>query len=164
MIYGSARMRSPWFSNRWVLIAADGSTLAHARRHGRIHVSAVEMADGSRLILEPHGNGVVRARDESGEVATITRTSWWGRHWEMSSPDFAFDLVSHPVPRRWHLMLGNMAMATISGSPVSYNGVKVDAPIAVPALAVLMAWHVIARPWEAAAEPRALIPVPGRKE
>ena len=163
MIYGTARLRSPWFSNRWVVLADDGTPLAMARRHGRIHVSTVELATGERFFLEPHGNGFVRARDDHGEVARITRTSWWGRHWEMSSQDFAFELLSHPVPRRWHLMLGSMSMATISGSPVSYNGVKVHAEIAVPTLAVLMAWHVIARPWEAAAEPRALIPVAARK-
>ena len=164
MIYGSARMRSPWFSNKWVLTDSEGIPLAYARRHGRIHVSTAELSDGRLLVLEPHGNGIVRARDDGGEVARIARTSWWGRHWELSSADFAFDLVSHPVPRRWHLMLGSMAMATISGSPISYNGVKVEAPIAVPTLAVLMSWHVIARPWEAAAEPRTLIPVPVRKE
>ena len=35
---------------------------------------------------------------------------------------------------------------------------KFDNQVAVPLSALLLSWHVVARPWEAAAEPRVFVP------
>jgi hypothetical protein len=67
--------------------------------------------------------------------------------------------VSDPRPRRWSIQVGGSKTADIKGSLVSYNRVDVRASIGLPLSALLLAWHVIARPWEAAAEPRGLVPV-----
>ena len=159
MIYGDLLMRSPWFSNRWRVIQ-QGQVLASVRRLGRIYVSVVDLPGGSRWVLQPSGNGVVQALDDTGtEFARITRRSWIGRRWEITSPHFGYELVSDPRPRRWHVAVGGAAAATMTGSLVSYNRVDLKASIGVPLAAALLGWHVVARPWEAAAEPRGLIRV-----
>jgi hypothetical protein len=159
MVYGELQLRSPWFSNRWRLVQAD-KELARITRLGRIYVSTVEMPDGTRWLQQPCGTGVVQAVDEAGnEFARITRRSWIGRRWDVTSPFFGYELVSDPRPRRWHIQVGGASAATMTGSPVSYNHVDVAASIGVPLAAVLLGWHVVARPWEAATEPRGLIPV-----
>ncbi len=58
--------------------------------------------------------------------------------------------------------VGGSSVAELSGSFVSYNRVRVESNIGVPLIAVLLGWHVIARPWEAAAEPGGLVPAPRR--
>jgi hypothetical protein len=162
-IHGTARMTSPWFSPAWRLVDWQGVTVAEMRRYPRMHVSTVHFTDGTAWILEPEGWGVVRALDvERNEVGRVTRQSWMGRRWQITAPQWAYDLVSDPIPRRWHLAVGGATIATISGSLVSYNSVTVATVLAVPAAAVILAWHVIARPWEAAAAPRGLVPAPSR--
>ena len=105
------------------------------------------------------GQSTVSAVDEGQtEVARITRTSWWGRRWEISAQQFSYELISHPRPRRWAFAVGGAPVAELSGSLLSYNRVTVESNIGVPLIAVLLGWHVIARPWEAAAEPRGLVP------
>ena len=158
MVYGLHELRSLWFSNRWHLLQND-EELATIRRFGRIYVSAVTLDDGTRWLIEPCGQGVVRALDEDGnEIARVIRRSWLGRRWDIVSIQFAYELISDPRPRRWAIAVGGAPAAQITGSLISYNKVAVEAAIGVPMAAVLLAWHVIARPWEAAAEPRGLVP------
>ena len=160
LISGEAELTSRWFSNRWEL-RAGGQVLASLRRLGRIHVSTVTLPDGSRWTLEPAGLSTVRAvEDPDREFARITRRSWWGRRWEVAGPRFAYSLVSDPRPRRWRFEVGGSTIAVVSGSLVSYNTVHVAAQLALPLPALLLGWHVIARPWEAAAAPRGLVRAP----
>jgi len=158
LVLGTTDLRSPLFSNRWS-VSNGGRVVAVARRHPRLHTSTVVFDDETRLLLTPTGHSVVSAMstDES-EVARITRTSWWGRHWQITAQHFSYELVSHPRPRRWMFAVGGSSVAELRGSIVSYNRVRVESNIGVPLIAVLLGWHVIARPWEAAAEPGGLIP------
>ncbi len=158
-VAGVAELTSPLFSDRWEL-AQDGRTLAQLRRFGRIYASAADLGEGGRILIEPCGRGTVRAIDADGnEIARIERQSWLGRLWEISSPDYTAYLISDPRPRKWHIGYANAPVAEIAGSLLSYNHVTMSCRLAVPIPTLLLAWHVIARPWEAAAEPRGLIPV-----
>lgn len=155
-IYGAAELRSPLASSRWQLFGNDGE-LATLRRLGRLHISRIYLPSGEEAVLTPQERSVVTALDPQGaELARITRTSWFGRRWEVVSAHWAYELVSDPRPRRWHVTVGGTSVAQISGSLVSYNSVKINAPLGVPILVVALAWHVIARPWEAAAAPTTL--------
>jgi hypothetical protein len=121
------------------------------------------LPSGEEAVVAPHAQSVVQALDADGEeLARITRTSWFGRHWEISSKRWAYDLESDPRPRRWQITVGGTSVAQISGSLVSYNRVAVEAPLGVPILVIALAWHVIARPWEAAAAPSTLLAAPGQ--
>ena len=156
MIYGQAQLRSPWFSSNWRLLQ-DGKELARMRRMGRIYTTAIDLAGGARWVLDPHGTGVVRALDAEGnEFGRVVRRSWIGRRWELLSQGWNYDLISHPRPRAWAIAIGGAPAVEIRGSLVSYNRVDVNAMIGVPLVAVLLSWHVIARPWEAVAEPSGL--------
>lgn len=158
LIRGEAQLTSPWFSNDWML-TNQGMQLAWLRRFPRLHISAVQLADGSEWTLEPDGFAVVKAVDADGtEVGRVTRRSWWGRRWDLTGPGFNYELISHPIPRRWNIEVGGSSFAEIKGSLVSYNTVAIDAPLSLPTVAAVLAWHVIARPWEAAAAPAGLIP------
>ncbi len=158
VLYGSGELVSPWMSNQWRMFQGT-EEIARLRRLGRIHVSLATLRDGTRLLIEPYEHSVVRALDaDRQEVARITRRSWLGRRWDLTATTFAYELVSHPRPRRWQLKLGQTPVADITGSLVSYNRVKVESFLAIPVVAVVLAWHVIARPWEAAAAPRTLVP------
>ncbi len=164
MVYGDVELRSPWFSSRWTLVDAGGRQLAGIQRSGRTYVSVADVADGTRLLLEPAGMGTVHALDVTEgiegaeEVGRIVRRSWMGRRWDITGHRFNFDLVSDHM-HRWHLEVANAPIATLRGSPVSYNHVKVQCQLGIPTSAVLLAWHVVARPWEAAAEPRGMVAV-----
>ena len=68
------------------------------------------------------------------------------------------DDPSDASPRRWRIEVGGSPLAEIRGSLISYNTVTIDAPLAIPTAVAVLAWHVIARPWEAAAAPRGLVP------
>lgn len=157
-VHGRATLHSPWFSNRWVLLSGD-EPLAALERRPRARVSTVTFPDGTAWVLRPEGFGLVRALEGDVEVGRILRRSWWGRRWDVTSVTWSYELVSDPVPRRWHLSVGSQPVAWIRGSLVSYNRVEVDAQLGLPVAAIVLAWHVIARPWEAAARPTELIPV-----
>lgn len=157
MVYGAAELASPFMSNRWQLFSKDAA-VAELQRSGRLHISRIAVPSGDTAVLTPHGQGIVVALDETGnELARITRRSWLGRRWEIESKKWAYDLESDPRPRRWQVTVGGTPVAQISGSMVSYNNVKVDAPLGIPILVLALGWHVIARPWEAAAAPAALV-------
>jgi hypothetical protein len=157
MVYGEAELRSPFLSNRWRMLS-NGEEVATLRRMGRLHISRIYLPDGEEAVFTPHAQSTVVALDpEGGELARITRTSWFGRSWEIGSHRWAYELKSDPRPRRWHVTVGGTSVAQITGSLVSYNRVRVDAPLGLPILVVGLAWHSIARPWEAAAAPSTLI-------
>jgi hypothetical protein len=156
-ILGHAELRSLPLSTQWTLVAGDRE-LAKLRRFPRQHTSSVKLADGTVWNLVPTGWGVVRAMHGSEEVSRITRRSWWGRRWSIESIGFAVDLVSRPLPRRWSMTVGGQPIAEIAGSLFSYNRVSLDASLNVPVSAVVLAWQVIARPWEQAAHPVQLVP------
>ncbi len=158
-LHGASLMQSPWFSNRWRLFS-EGSHIADLERHPRLHTSTAAFEDGTEWALEPHGWGVVRIVDRQGtELARVTRRSWVGRRWELGSPSWAYDLVSVVRPRHWAIEVGGTPIAGLRGSLISYNEVHIDCMLALPVGAAMLAWHVVARPWEAAAAPRALVPL-----
>ena len=156
-IYGSAELRSPFMSSRWRLFGND-TELAELRRLGRLHISRIYLPNGEEAALAPDERSAVVALDSDGnELARITRTSWFGRRWEITSQRWAYELVSDPRPRRWQIAVGGTSVAQLTGSLLSYNRVDIEAPLGVPLLVVALAWHVIARPWEAAAAPTTLL-------
>lgn len=158
VVIGDCRFRSVVFSNRWSLEQNDRQ-LALARRIPSRHVSEVVLADGHSFEIRPQGWGTVVAADEDGtEMGRVVRTSWLGRSWDLSTPAFACRLTSDPLPRRWSLRIGTEPVGRLSGSPISYNRLSVHTDVAVPVAGLVLAWHVLARPWEAAATPVALVP------
>ena len=156
-ILGHAELRSLPMSSEWTLMV-DDSEVAKMRRFPRRRLTSVQLADGAVWSVMPESWGVIKAFEGDAEIAHITRRSWWGRRWEIESTGFAVDLVSRPRPRRWDMTVGGQPIAEIAGSLLSYNRVDVDAKLSVPVSAVVLAWQVIARPWEQAAHPLALIP------
>ena len=159
MIGGTLRLQSPWFSNAWDVLDDTEERLARLVRHPRDHSASAVLRDGTRWRLVPDGFGVVRLLEEGSELGRIVRRSWWGRRWEVVSPTWGYELVSDPLPRRWHLRVGHEPIARLAGSPISYNRLTVETDLVVPLQAVVLAWHVIARPWEAAARPAGLVPL-----
>ncbi len=67
-------------------------------------------------------------------------------------------MTSDILPRRWTLRVGNEPVGRFAGTPFSYNRLRVHTDVAVPVLPLALAWHVLARPWEAAAAPGSLVP------
>lgn len=158
-VLGSARFDSHMFSNVWVLSNAEGK-IARIRRIPSRHLSH-GVLDDLPVEIRPDGWGTVVIEDDAhNELGRIERRSWWGRKWEISGRGFSAELVSDLIPRRWTILLGSQPIGTIAGSPVSYNRLRIDTDLAVPAWALLLIWQVIARPWEAAASPRTLRVVP----
>ena len=162
LVSGECRFTSTPFSNRWAL-SCGGEVLAEMRRVPRLHVSEVRLADGIRLRLEPAGWGTVVALDGDKEMGRIVRRSWWGRRWELESPTFGYALTSDPLPRRWRLRAGDHEIGRFAGGMLSYNRLTVTIDVAVQVIPLVLAWHVLARPWEAAAAPASLVarPAPG---
>ncbi len=160
MIVGAATFRSRPFSDAWEL-SQDSGPVAVLRRIPSRHTSEIVFTDRARLTLAPEGWGTVVARTEDGEErARIVRRSWWGRTWEVEAAGFGCQLISDPLPRRWSLRMGSEPIGRLAGGLVSYNRIDVQADVAVPVSALALAWHVIARPWEQAAAPGALVARP----
>jgi hypothetical protein len=145
------------FSNRWTLSARD-ETLAELRRNPASHTSTATLADGTRIDLIPNGWGTIEAIVDGEVLSRIDRRSWWGRRWEVSGSGFGCDLTSDPLPRRWTFRLGGAPIGRLAGTVWSYNRLSVEADVSIPVHAVLLAWHVLARPWEQAASPGSLVP------
>jgi hypothetical protein len=148
VVIGDCRFESRLFSNRWRLVQRN-LAIADLRRMPSRHVTMLHLPDQQPLQLRP-------AR--WNEYGRIERQSWWGRRWEISGSGFACALTSDPLPRRWTLRFGSEPVARLSGTPWSYNQLAVSTHVAVPVTVLALAWHVLARPWEAAAAPGALIP------
>ena len=163
LIVGEAELISGLFSNEWQLVQ-HGEVLASVIRRPRNAYTRVTLKDGTRWTLQPDGWGVVRAVEDDVPFARGTRESFWGNRWEISGLGFSY-LLTHdgPVPRRWALKVGSEPAAWLRGSAVNYNRVRFNAPISIPVSAGLLAWHVIARPWEAVAFAPELITGNGRK-
>jgi hypothetical protein len=157
VVVGECRFDSRIFSNVWRLLH-QGQVVARMRRVPSRHLSVVELSDGTEYRLEPRGWGTVVALQDDAERGRITRRSWWGRSWDLTSTGFAYGLVSDPMPRRWTLRVGNEPVGRLAGTLWSYNQLRVQVDVAVPVLALVLAWHVLARPWEAAAAPGSLVP------
>jgi hypothetical protein len=158
MVYGDARFTSRFLSNEWHLVQ-DDTVLARLRRIPSRHTSELELPERGTLLLVPEGWGTVLAEADDGtEEGRIVRRSWWGRAWEITGPGFAFRLSSDPLPRRWSLRYGSEPVGRLAGGLVSYNSVDLHTDVAIPVTGLALAWHVIARPWEQAATPGALVP------
>ena len=163
MIMGEAELVSGLFSNEWQLVQ-HGEVLARAIRRPRNSYTRVTLKDGTRWTLQPDGWGVVRAVEKDVPFARATRESFWGNRWEISGLGFTYRLKHDgPVPRRWALEVGSEPAAWLRGSTVNYNRVRFKAPSSIPISAGLLAWHVVARPWEAAAFAPELLTGNGRK-
>lgn len=156
VVAGECTFTSNPFSNRWELWCR-GERLAVMHRRPRHHVSEVALADGRTITLQPDGWGTVVAVEGDKEWGRIVRRSWWGRRWDLESPTFGYTLTSDVMPRRWTIRVGNEPVGRLSGGMLSYNRLQVQADVAVQVLPMVMAWHVLARPWEAAAAPGSLV-------
>ena len=151
VIVGQAEMTSDLFSNSWTLVSG-GQVLAQAVRRPRHRITGVELADGTRWVLQPDGWGVVRCIEEDVPIAKIIRQSALNRRWEASGVGYSYTLASDGmVPRRWVLQIGDEPCAWLRGASLTYNKVHIEAPISIPLSAAVLSWHVVARPWEAAA-------------
>ena len=158
LVSGECTFTSSPFSNRWFLWW-KGERLAELTRNSRQHTSSVTLADGTEILLQPEGWGTVVAREDDKEWGRIVRRSWWGRRWDLVSPTFGYALTSDLMPRHWTLRVGNEPVGHLSGGILSYNRLTIQIDVAVPVLPLVMSWHVLARPWEAASAPGALLPV-----
>jgi len=157
VVVGQIRFESAAFSNRWRLMRSN-ETLAEMRRDPTRHISTGVLADGKRFELTPNGWGTVEMTLEGNPLARIDRQSWWGRRWEISGTGFAADLTSDPMPRHWTFRIGGEPIGRLAGTMFSYNRLTVNADVSIPLHAIILAWHVLARPWEHAAAPLSLRP------
>lgn len=135
--------------------------IAELSRHPSRHTTTAILEDGMELTMAPASWGAIVAATREGPVATIERRSWWGRRWEIGGSGFGCEVTSDPLPRRWTLRIGGEPMGRIAGSAFSYNKMVADLDVTVPVHALILAWHVLVRPWEAAAAPRTLVPEQG---
>jgi len=156
-VLGHSRFDSAVFSNRWRLVHA-GDVMAELRRDPSRHTTAATLADGTELEATPNGWGTIEMTADGVPLARIDRRSWWGRRWEISGTGFGCDLTSDPLPRRWTFRLGTEPIGRLAGTIWSYNRLTVDTDVSVPVHALVLAWHVLARPWEQAAAPRSMVP------
>jgi hypothetical protein len=159
MLLGRVLFESGFMSDEWRLSSSSLGRIGAFRRYPSLHLSR-GVVGGVPVEIKPQGWGTVLYLEEGREVGRITRRSWLGRRWDLTGPGFGCDLVSEPLPRRWTLRIGDHPIAFISGTAFSYNKLRISADVSVPAWALALVWHVVVRPWEAAAEPRTLRPVP----
>lgn len=157
VVVGDCRFDSGLFSNRWTL--SRGSELvAELQRDPSHHTSHGVFADGTEFDLIPDGWGTIDLRAAESTLGRIDRQSWWGRRWEISGVGFACDLTSDRRPRRWTFRIGGEPIGSLAGTAWSYNRLVVHTDVSIPVHAIVLAWHVLARPWEQAAAPRSLVP------
>ena len=156
VVIGEARFTSALFSNRWRLQQHDDQ-IAELFRIPSRHTSRLVLP-GATIDIEPLGWGTMVAMSDGEEIGRIVRRSWWGRRWDVSSPGVYYELVSDRLPRRWSFRVGHEPVTHFAGGFISYNVLRVSSIMAVPVVSLALAWHVIARPWEAAATPGALVP------
>jgi hypothetical protein len=156
-LFGVTTFRSMPLSNVW-RVSHQGEDIAQLERIPRDHISRVVLNDGTAFSLEPTEWGTVVAFEDDVERGRITRRSWWGRSWDLTGLTFGYGLTSDLLPRRWTLRVGNEPVGSLTGTIYSYNRLRVETGVAVPLLALALCWHVLARPWEAAAAPGSLVP------
>jgi hypothetical protein len=159
-VLGDCRFESRFLSNHWRLLKGD-EVIAEMTRVPARHISVVHLPDGSEQVLRPANWGTVAAFEQGEERGRIVRASWWGRSWEVATPEFACTLSCDPPPRRWSLRFGSERFGRLSGTLFSYNRMEVHTDLMVPITALALAWHVLARSWELAAAPGQLLPEGG---
>jgi hypothetical protein len=155
-ILGDCRFESRLFSNHWRLVQR-GIVIAEMRRVPSRHISLVCLPGGVEQTLNPQGWGTVVAFEQGRERGRIVRSSWWGRSWEVSTPEFACILSCDPLPRHWSLCFGSERFGTLKGTLASYNRIDVHTDLLVPITTLALIWHVLARSWELAAAPGQLL-------
>lgn len=158
MLLGRVSFESGFLSSDWRLRSSRG-TIGSFRRLPSMHLSRGWL-DKIPVEIKPQGWGTVVFFEDGREMGRIIRRSWAGRRWDLVGEGFGCELVSEPLPRRWTLRIGGHPIAQIAGTAFSYNRLRIQADISVPVWALGLVWHVVVRPWEAAAEPRTLRPVP----
>ena len=156
VVVGDCRFDSGLFSNRWTLSRED-KKLAELQRDPSRHTSQGTFGDGTTFDLTPSGWGTVELEAAGAPLGRIDRHSWWGRCWEISGVGFACDLTSDPLPRRWTFRIGGEPIGHLSGTMWSYNHLTVHTDVSMPVYSLVLAWQVLARPWEQAAAPRSLV-------
>ncbi len=154
MLLGRVRFDSEFLSNEWRLTSSQGR-IGRFRRYPSLHLTRGAICD-IPIEIKPEGWGTVVFIEDGVEMGRIVRRSWLGRRWELMGSGFGCELVSEPLPRRWTLRIGGHPIAAIAGTAWSYNRLQINADVSIPAWALALVWHVVARPWEAAAEPRTL--------
>lgn len=157
VVVGRVRFESGLFSNRWRVVH-DRGVLAEMRRDPTRHTTSGVFDGGTKFDLIPEGWGTVQMTAGGVPLARIDRRSWWGRRWEIGGTGFACELTSDPLPRRWTFRIGGEPIGRLAGTWWSYNRLTVDADVSIPIHAMVLGWHVLARPWEQAASPRSLVP------
>lgn len=157
VVLGNVRFRSAPLSTVWALETAQG-TVARLQRYPSLHLSRGTIGR-DQVEIRPQGWGTVVILDRDRELGRIVRRSWLGRRWDLEGADFACELVSEPLPRRWTMRIGGHPIAAVAGTAWSYNRLRVHTDVSVPVWALALAWHVVVRPWELAAEPRTMRPV-----
>lgn len=157
VVVGDCNFDSRLFSNRWSLSKA-GETVAELWRDPTRHTSQGTFGDGTEFTLRPEGWGTVVLEVNGDQLGRIDRRSWWGRRWEISGSGFGCELTSDRLPRRWTFRIGGEPIGRLSGTLLSYNRLAVHTDASMPVHALVLAWHILARPWEQAAAPRGLVP------
>ncbi len=152
MVVGDCRFDSRLFSNRWTL-SRENEELAELQRGSLRHMSRGHLSDGTRFELTPDGWGCIEFTADGSPLGRIDRRSRWGRRWEISGTGFAWNLTSNPMPRRWSFRIGGEPIEQLAGTMWSYNHLSVHTDVSIPVHSLVLAWQVLARPWEAAAAP-----------
>ncbi len=159
MLLGRVQFESGFMSDTWRMSSPSQGKVGTFRRYPSLHLSRGVVA-GVPIEIKPEGWGTVVYLEAGVETGRIVRRSWTGRRWDLIGSGFGCELVSEPLPRRWTLRIGGHPIAALAGTPLSYNRLRANVDVSVPAWALALVWHVVVRPWEAAAEPRTLRPVP----
>jgi hypothetical protein len=148
---GSMTISSPWFSRIWRFTGKDGP-VAHATRNVAHRTSRIALTTGEEWILMPDGWGRIRLLEGDRVLATGERQDFLGRHWELHSDRFSYQLESESmVKRHWTIGPVGSPFATLRGGFLSFNTMTLESGLPIPLEAVVLAWQAIVRPWEAAA-------------
>lgn len=156
-VLGDATLTSPLFSNEWTLSQGE-HVIARMVRHGRHHLSTAEVINNEKWAILPAGWGTAIATSEEGELGRIERRSILGLRWDLTCGGFGYDLVNRPRFRSWAIEVAGSPVAELRGSWLSYNAMKITSSLSVPVVAILLTWHVVARPWEQAAAAKPALP------
>ncbi len=126
--------------------------IAQATRNVAQRTSTIELVDGRTWMLTPDGWGRIRLVEGRRVIATGERTDVLGRHWELHSDRFAYQLESSSmIRRRWTIGPIGSPFAELRGGRLSFNRMVIESGLPLPFEAVALAWQAVVRPWEAAA-------------
>lgn len=148
---GTITISSAWLSRVWEFRDEEGP-IANATRNVTQRTSTVQLADGRSWLLTPDGWGRIRLVEGSHTVATAQREDFLGRHWELNSARFAYQLESDSmIRRRWTIGPIGSPIGRLRGGLLSFNRMTLESGLPIPFEAVALAWQAVVRPWEAAA-------------